>query len=869
MHKNAISGAVQASVATGAFPSQYSSDTTQHVRNNNNNNNHNNISVLPNSNSNSGGGGLPPAMNDHHQGFGIPLSISNQSHATNEMNLDNHNAAMTFGSSRSSPKRQTIPIVYQISSHVSSRAFSITVLLPKHRMTRMEVSPLVRESANHYPHNHHNNSSGGGTETHVLRLAVTQMLQLHHETESSSPNAPSWLDRTTLVTRLQKGGEAVGLSISQWRDVTAVVEETAARLTVGWCPEGTESIQVELVISEGIVTIAASVSNPTTSSSSSTRSSYHGNSHSNSSGNNNNNNNSGGGGSVSSSSLPLYRNPFPAPGSSPSSSSNQHNSAVTMSSPSLGRSLSAGPGSGGVWVEPQGELLATAKPFPAPGSAGGSSGNASFSNPLIGSSDILSSSHHLSTPTNNRNAPPNAANSRGFTRSYSMGSYNSSSSPSTPIGSIGSSHGGGNTLNPNTIFSSPRGEGSPYPNWFQQGADANSTNNTNTRNFLQPHSNQQNTFRPPPMMNPGPSPPQPHLVSNLHSSSRRSSPQDGGSGGAQQWNASPKSLSSYHGSSSPRNWSRQNSGGHDAPTINTFSDPLPMMSQPDPLQIVEPLRSMGFSQRQCDAAVQAILNVSMEDSPHATGPSIPVRSRFDSQSSFPSSSGDGGNDLRLGVQEGVYQMSGSREERSIHMDSSVIQNGAVPDQLSGEDILDFVLSSNKHEHSEKLLENETHNRNNTTNNDIVQMESTMRNLLARSDGSNENASSESKSNVWGMTSSTNLHDSSSQQDVQQAMSNAHPQPSVWGNAGKLKVVKSSSTPGGTYHDVNSVSEDSIPDSASIGGSSQWTQSGYLPQQQQQQQNLIKVLNIPPDLNAFVFHCNANTREECLQRGLFG
>jgi hypothetical protein len=33
--------------------------------------------------------------------------------------------------------------------------------------------------------------------------------------------------------------------------------------------------------------------------------------------------------------------------------------------------------------------------------------------------------------------------------------------------------------------------------------------------------------------------------------------------------------------------------------------------------------------------------------------------------------------------------------------------------------------------------------------------------------------------------------------------------------------------------------------------------------------LVKVLDIPLDMNAFVFHCNSHTREECLERGLFG
>jgi hypothetical protein len=33
--------------------------------------------------------------------------------------------------------------------------------------------------------------------------------------------------------------------------------------------------------------------------------------------------------------------------------------------------------------------------------------------------------------------------------------------------------------------------------------------------------------------------------------------------------------------------------------------------------------------------------------------------------------------------------------------------------------------------------------------------------------------------------------------------------------------------------------------------------------------LVKVLDIPQDMNAFIFHCNANTRDECLEKKMFG
>jgi hypothetical protein len=37
----------------------------------------------------------------------------------------------------------------------------------------------------------------------------------------------------------------------------------------------------------------------------------------------------------------------------------------------------------------------------------------------------------------------------------------------------------------------------------------------------------------------------------------------------------------------------------------------------------------------------------------------------------------------------------------------------------------------------------------------------------------------------------------------------------------------------------------------------------------QNMKMVKVLDIPQDMNAFIFHCNASTRDECLERKMFG
>jgi hypothetical protein len=92
---------------------------------------------------------------------------------------------------------------------------------------------------------------------------------------------------------------------------------------------------------------------------------------------------------------------------------------------------------------------------------------------------------------------------------------------------------------------------------------------------------------------------------------------------------------------------------------------------------------------------------------------------------------------------------------------------------------------------------------------------------------------------------------------------------VWGNAGKLKVVKSSSgnAPANDYpNTMNSAPHPKagVENTSTIDPNwSAGTDTGP------QTQKMVKVLDIPPELNAFVFHCNAQTREECLERGLFG
>ena len=743
----------------------------------------------------------------------------------------NHNHSVNASSSSaSSPTKRHIPIVYKISMHATSRAFSITILLPKHRMTQIESCPFGD------PINHNNDD-----DPNRVRISLSNLFS---RSSTSNASISSWLDTHALGARLSTGGEAIGMSPAQCSNVHSIVQILAQYLASGWCPPGTDAMQVDLVLLEDYVVLQSLPINPQAQQQQQQQP------------------------SAQQMLPPEFRM-----ASTPGSSSN----LLPPSNTTIG--------SGGVTNIWNGESSSSFKeesflpngPFHPNHPNNNNINNTNFSmmSRRASVSTIGTSGSELLPPPNHVPALANPTNPRGFQRSFSMTSHNSSSSPSTPIGSIASSYGGGgggggggSVGGNNSMFSSPRG--SPYSNWYPGtggggggGPSAGgSENGGHSRNFLEPHQNQQNQFRPP--MNPGSSPSHTMLSPQQQQRSSPSNTMTNAMGGNAPlpWNASPKSFASSittpGAGSPPRIWSRAKSvdTGMATPPPPTMMNAPPARSSPDPMQIVEPLKAMGFSQRQCDVAVQAIRKLSLEeDSSHSNNASLPFRSTSQGSYTNTNTSHDGS-----GTEERGYANGKERETRSD------VQNGN-DNQLTGEDILDYVLSSSDNQQtSGRLLEQDRNNKIHTINSDMAKMENTMRNLLANSDGSKENPSRENR--VWEMTSSSHMQ-SSLQQDGQQGISNMHTQSSVWGNAGKLKAVKSSLTASGgsNSHDPNSVSEESIPDSGSSGGNHYWANSGYTPQDQQQ--NVMKMLNIPSDLNAFVFHCNSNTREECLQRGLFG
>jgi hypothetical protein len=256
--------------------------------------------------------------------------------------------------------------------------------------------------------------------------------------------------------------------------------------------------------------------------------------------------------------------------------------------------------------------------------------------------------------------------------------------------------------------------------------------------------------------------------------------------------------------------------------------------RPDPSIIVEPLLSMGFTRTECDAAVTAIRNLSVA----AESPARNVNEeehRFRSQSSVSLNT----NNHQMSLQQ---QTSPSSHHQR---------------QVSAESILGYVLNNGGSNMS--LLE---HSIGNTVATDNISMNSG--NFQPRDSQSAASISSHSDqmSTMDDLNTGANSWVSNDAPIKNQQTEQASP---VWGNAGKLMAVKSSSSINKRLNTDSSADINHGTDQATnsnIGNNAEPDSVGS-------SQKVIKVLDLPSDLNAFVFHCNAQTREECLQRQLFG
>ena len=305
------------------------------------------------------------------------------------------------------------------------------------------------------------------------------------------------------------------------------------------------------------------------------------------------------------------------------------------------------------------------------------------------------------------------------------------------------------------------------------------------------------------------------------------------------YNASSQPVnvpSSNHASSQPVNANQlfPTPAGELNRSISSGNSPIARQVQaqrrPDPSIIAEPLLAMGFSRAQCDAAIAAIRNLSLaEGTPGRPNNELEQRIRSQSSASLGGSNHEGFNQI---------QQPQRQHQR----------------QVSGEDILGYVLNSGnsastfERNMASAIAADSFNTRIGNAPRDSLSAGS----ISMQSDETSEKESNSRENASW-----------SSSGDQIPVPQQTGP---VWGNAGKLKLVKSSGTGSPTPNqeypsEVNGGVDAKTSDSNSE-NEANW--NGSSPSQK-----LVKVLDIPLDMNAFVFHCNSHTREECLERGLFG
>ncbi len=271
---------------------------------------------------------------------------------------------------------------------------------------------------------------------------------------------------------------------------------------------------------------------------------------------------------------------------------------------------------------------------------------------------------------------------------------------------------------------------------------------------------------------------------------------------------------------------------------------------PDPTILFEPMLAMGFSMVECEAAVNAIKTLSSSSA--AGGTKQPQQQQQQQTHSKPSS-------ITLPPH---MASNGMQRQRSFSTTSSVSSPGIndneeyLPSdnhqktsmsqhqqselrhqrQLSGEDILGYVFNSGG---------------------GTIGAFEPPRGMSTAPSGPPSNSTAYdgngTNTNTWGRSNSR--VDDEEVRRNSSAFSNG-----LWGNARKLKSLKNESNLGS--NNTLSSNQGKYRTQQLSSSQSQWNGNA-------QTQKLTKVLDVPPEMNAFVFHCNAQTRDECLEKGLFG
>jgi len=668
-----------------------------------------------------------------------------------------------------------IPVLYRI-SWTNLHTFTITLLVP-----RVEHGENQRNTNSNELNSHDFNGkspfqkvvqegSNNSVETHVLRVSLTYLRNLSSGGADQLDLSP-WLDRPTLRNRLCDGGRAVGLETQHLHDAVTAVEETAMRLPQ-WFPDGTESVNAEIALSEGHATLVARVI------------------------------------PMPESSFPLYSEPYQfqtisfeqqqkqqylqqrismnqnsppkstmmKPNVLSPNSNNLYNQPSSLGLLSRRNSMTMD----SVLDETSGALLATAPSF-------------SPSRPLHhGESSFVSLSEAAS-----RNHPDSAIRSVSEGR-ISDALFGKSRSSKVPVPESSEAH-----------------FGKSREVWQESG--------------------------------------QKFELSNQYISTPSDGAQYGGISTfyAADSNSDPDGVVGYESF-------RKNLSSSSTQDINIKNEHNTTNNQirPDPSTIVKPLLELGFNRRECEAAVNAIrkLSLSSSDDP---GMHNYFGKKTDNQK---------GNQQFLNQQQ-TQQMQlvshkESKDKGSINNDcghqddaqqednTSDTNRNQNAENLSGKNIMLYALNDDG--------ANKTHQ--NVLQEDILNSFSTAE---GKPNSLRTQAEKSSAQDAWG----TGKLQTGNQKPF-----------TVWGNAGKLRLVKSSSggegsvalpdVVNGRIGETGPFTESSLPAPGRSGSvkDSPWSTSS---QQTSQRQKIVKVLELPAELNAFVFHCNAQTREECLERRLFG
>lgn len=820
---------------------------------------------------------LPPSTGvQQYENSNIGASLNTSFHSTGSTSSirssgNHHPSQKPSGSGKNLKKH--MPVMYRLSWSASSPAMTITLLVPKRvpvpgsNNNKSPFTKVGKGSARYYDENgnlvdeddddqtqtsslsndQHSSSdpSNNGSNSNLrkkimdiysLRIPLSYFLQLasnkKNENGVEESSYPGWLDRQTLRARLNGGGRAIGLDPPYLYRAVSAVEESALHLPE-WVPIGTENVTVEVVMGggtqDGWVQCEASVAI---------------------SGGNGNN------------------------GSAPTPSVDNRPSVGRMESPPLGSgninpaqnpSSSVLVGSSSSYAQPQsqqhqlmgsGMLLGGTSIMPPGVSVG--------SNTFSSNHPQLYQQHYAHHQQQQQQQQPYTSfNSNAF--GYSADGNKKTTAPG--FGNIGSSQlhlGQQNQYNQSlAMFSQsssiwPASSSSSNPGWHSTLTPATpaiqeniSTNSTNV--------NRQN---------------QAPLVANATAASAIID----GSFKNETTTELPSSNQSSKSVESVSSKAEDNTSNFASGTVSSQSSTKSFTYQeeksdsspaktPDPASIMAPLLSMGFTERQCLAAIRAIQYLDQNDG---------------------NGSSDEGEDKDAIVNINDQKSRKSRLASFTRSDKSEDGNAysslgsnELVRQISGEDIVDFILSG------DSLKSRSATNNNNLNISGVSSVPSTASDDDELDDVSygtgqqymsNENVSS---NNVWeSNTTSEKNSKAGTSANAASSMSNSSTSkqstPTVWGNAGKLKLVKSISTgsaaPSGSNKSANQTTAWSNAASANGSGllpNSSHTTSAQSSTPTPQATKMIKVLDVPQDINAFVFHCNAQTREECLERRLFG